>query len=194
MHRSSQSSSYEPDKANPNEGTESGTDNFGGYIFLDNGQVLKMPKRRQELWPSYEFSKEVALQLQLQALKVNNKPWPDHGIEIMYRFANFSPFERCLYFGRRMDLGQFERFRRVLHSPPYSTLLDHHDIEMLGSLQIDECKWLQRVRVIGSNEREERVFEFTHVQRVGGRYDGYWFCDSVICDNASFEGIKTSGF
>jgi hypothetical protein len=61
-----QSSSSEPDKANPNEKTDSGIDKFGGYIFLDNGQVLKMPQRRQELWPSYEFSKEVALQLQLQ--------------------------------------------------------------------------------------------------------------------------------
>ncbi len=74
-----------------------------------------------------------------QALQQNNHPYIDHGVEVMYRcggcrgwesapgvactftwrhtlrtrrFADFDPFNpRTLYFGRRMDLGQFERFR-----------------------------------------------------------------------------------
>lgn len=35
----------------------------------------------------------------IQALKNNNKPYADHGIEVMYRFAAFDPFERSKYFG-----------------------------------------------------------------------------------------------
>lgn len=35
----------------------------------------------------------------LQALQRNNDPSPDHGIEVLYRFANFDPFTRSNYFG-----------------------------------------------------------------------------------------------
>ena len=120
-----------------------------------------------------------------QALKANNKPYPDHGIEVraphkipstavgsdglagqrpwlasspyprpyhgnlishapltrsgagaclapchpppqvMCRFAAVDPVERSKYFGRSFDLGQFERFRRVFHTPAYRALLNH---------------------------------------------------------------------
>lgn len=29
--------------------------------------------------------------------------------QVLYKFANFDPFTRSSYFGRSMDLGQFER-------------------------------------------------------------------------------------
>lgn len=35
----------------------------------------------------------------LQALQANDKPRYDHGIEVLYRFANFDPFQRSKYFG-----------------------------------------------------------------------------------------------
>jgi hypothetical protein len=34
-----------------------------------------------------------------QALQRNNSPYPDHGVEVMYRFAAFDPFQRSRYFG-----------------------------------------------------------------------------------------------
>jgi hypothetical protein len=34
-----------------------------------------------------------------QALQQNNVPYPDHGVEVLYRFANFDPFVRAKYFG-----------------------------------------------------------------------------------------------
>ena len=40
------------------------------------------------------------------ALKYNDQPRPDYGIEVMYRFAGFDPFERSPYFGPFFDLGQ----------------------------------------------------------------------------------------
>ena len=43
---------------------------------------------------------------QLEALKYNDQPRPDYGIEVMYRFAGFDPFERSPYFGPFFDLGQ----------------------------------------------------------------------------------------
>jgi hypothetical protein len=35
----------------------------------------------------------------LQALRDNNVPRVDHGIEVLYRFAAFDPFQRSHYFG-----------------------------------------------------------------------------------------------
>ena len=99
----------------------------------------------------------------LQALQKNNEPHADHGIEVLYRYAfrprrapvedcvkmrskrrthllrrftNFDPFERTQYFGRSLDLGQFERFRRIFHTPFYAVLLNHQGHETLGSLQV----------------------------------------------------------
>ena len=34
-----------------------------------------------------------------QALQHNNEPYVDHGVEVLYRFGNFDPFQRCQYFG-----------------------------------------------------------------------------------------------
>ncbi|THG04080.1 hypothetical protein TEA_025402 [Camellia sinensis var. sinensis] len=49
---------------------------------------------------------EEAVQCQLDALMFNDQPRPDYGIEVMYRFAGFDPFERSTYFGPFFDLGQ----------------------------------------------------------------------------------------
>jgi hypothetical protein len=35
----------------------------------------------------------------LQALQLNNMPYANHGIEVLYRFARFDPFCRSEYFG-----------------------------------------------------------------------------------------------
>lgn len=62
------------------------------------------PGPGQWLWcclpPTHIFSHPVwHMFVLLQALQHNNDPSPDHGIEVMYRFGNFSPWERCKYFG-----------------------------------------------------------------------------------------------
>lgn len=41
----------------------------------------------------------VNVHLPMQALRDNNVPQVDHGIEVLYRFAAFDPFQRSHYFG-----------------------------------------------------------------------------------------------
>ncbi len=65
----------------------------------------------------------MSFKLFLQALAANNKPYPDHGIEVAYRFAGFDPFARSQYFGISLDLGQFERYRRIFYTPLYRVRL-----------------------------------------------------------------------
>lgn len=54
---------------------------------------------RLGLGPRQGLGHEEALRIQLQALQRNNTPYNNHGIEVMYRFAKFDPFERSAYFG-----------------------------------------------------------------------------------------------
>ncbi|GLC46927.1 hypothetical protein PLESTM_001946200 [Pleodorina starrii] len=156
----------------------------GGLLFLNNGECLSLERRkRAQLGPCFELSWEDALRVQLEALQNNNVPYSDHGVEVLYRFANFDPFARAKYFGRSLDLGQFERFRRVMHSPFYATLLDHSGWEVLSTLQVNEGMWCARVLVHDTHRLEQRTYAITMLQRLGGHYDGYWYTDRWVCEN-----------
>jgi len=160
------------------------------YINLGGGDAILVPKSRKALGPSFDLDASGALNVQLAVLKRNDKPYFDHGIEVMYRFANFDPFQRSHYFGKNFDLGQFERFRRIMHIPAYTTLLNHDSHTVLSTLQMSERIWKARVLVVGDGAREEAVYEWTLHQRLGGCYDGYWYTDSLICDGHDWKVLN----
>ncbi|CAM6083762.1 unnamed protein product [Calypogeia fissa] len=147
----------------------------------------KRPTARP-IGPSFELTAEDAVLRQLDALQINDQPYPDHGVEVMYRFAGFDPFQRSTYFGPTFDLGQFERFRRIFHHSTYRVLLCHKEREILSSLFLDEHCFKQRVRISGARPGEEEIFECTLVQRVGGNWDGYWLTDSLLHDGKGITG------
>ncbi|WVZ99690.1 hypothetical protein U9M48_044953 [Paspalum notatum var. saurae] len=144
-------------------------------------------RERKPFGPRLNFTAEEAVEYQLESLKYNDQPRQDYGIEVMYRFAGFDPFERSSYFGRQFDLGQFERFRRLFHY--YRVLLGHKERKILSSLRVEENRFKQRVWVQGARPEEEEIFQFTMVQRVGGSWDGYWLTESLINDDGdAFSG------
>ncbi|KAK8660971.1 hypothetical protein V6N13_051875 [Hibiscus sabdariffa] len=145
-------------------------------------------RRKKPFGPRLNFSAEEAVLHQLDALKYNDQPRQDYGIEVMYRFAGFDPFERSTYFGPFFDLGQFERFRRIFHHSGYRVLLGHKERKVLSSLFVKENRFKQRVWILGSRPNEEEVFEFTMVQRIGGSWDGYWLTESLLHDGDAFSG------
>ena len=54
---------------------------------------------------------------------------------------------------------QFERFRRILYTPYYATLLNLTDWEVTSSLEVDEGCWACRVRVRNGPRREQRDYQ-----------------------------------
>ncbi|XP_004501296.1 uncharacterized protein [Cicer arietinum] len=145
-------------------------------------------RKKKPFGPRLDFTAEDAVHHQLQALKYNDQPRQDYGIEVMYRFAGFDPFERSTYFGPFFDLGQFERFRRIFHHSTYRVLLGHKERKIMSSLFVEENKYKQRIWVRGSRPEEEEIFQFTMVQRVGGCWDGYWLTESLLHDRDTFSG------
>jgi hypothetical protein len=91
-------------------------------------------REKRPIGPRLDLTMEETIQCQLDALKYNNGPHQDHGVEVMYRFSSFDPFERSKYFGPVFDLGQFERFRRIFHHSAYRVLLSHKERKILRSL------------------------------------------------------------
>ncbi|KAM3378853.1 hypothetical protein P3S68_011266 [Capsicum galapagoense] len=167
------------------------------------------PRRKKPFGPRLCFSAEEAVRNQLDALKYNDQPHNDYGVEVMYRFAGFDPFQRSTYFGRFFDLGQlshtstnstqylappisnryqFERFRRIFHHSTYRVLLGHQERKILSSLHVNENLYKQRVWVRGTRPEEEEIYQFNMVQRVGGSWDGYWLTESVLHDGDTFSG------
>ncbi|XP_020592656.1 uncharacterized protein LOC110033124 isoform X2 [Phalaenopsis equestris] len=144
-------------------------------------------RKKRPFGPKLEFSAEEAVQCQLDALKYNDQPREDYGIEVMYRFAGFNPFERSTYFGPFFDLGQFERFRRLFHHSTYRVLLCHKEQKILSSLWVQENQFKQRVLIKGSRPEEEEIFQFTMIQ-IGGCWDGYWLTESLLHDRDVFLG------
>ncbi|KAL9176994.1 hypothetical protein ABFS82_01G029400 [Erythranthe guttata] len=115
-------------------------------------------RKKRPFGPRLSFSAEEAVGYQLDALMFNDQPRPDYGIEVMYRFAGFDPFERSTYFGPFFDLGQFERFRRIFHHSSYRVLLGHKERNILSSLNVNENCYKQRVWVRGARPEEEEIF------------------------------------
>jgi hypothetical protein len=133
--------------------------------------------------PSLKLSADETFAVQWQALQRNDEPTVDSGVECLYSFAVIDLFlARSTYFGASADLGQFERFRRVLHSTRYRVLLSHLSCTVLSTLNIsdDECK--QRVRVLGYRGSECGEFTMTLRRQLGGRNDGFWQTTRLICD------------
>lgn len=123
----------------------------------DSDAIPLIPKRRKRMdWiigPSYDLSRDAAVQLQLQvrprsqgfaaqapptqALRDNNTPYIDHGVEVLYRFADLDPFVRSRFFGPSLDLGQVRRSEVVgsaLHKvvSTVGALPAHHALELLS--------------------------------------------------------------
>ncbi|XP_017983332.1 PREDICTED: uncharacterized protein LOC18588967 isoform X2 [Theobroma cacao] len=124
-------------------------------------------RRKRPFGPRLTFSAEEAVKHQLDALKYNDQPRQDYGIEVMYRF---------------------ERFRRIFHHSTYRVLLGHKERKILSSLFVKENRFKQRVWILGSRPEEEEIFEFTMVQRIGGSWDGYWLTESLLHDGDAFAG------
>ncbi|ESQ46675.1 hypothetical protein EUTSA_v10000330mg [Eutrema salsugineum] len=124
-------------------------------------------RRKRPFGPRLDFSAEEAVRHQLDALKYNDHPRYDYGVEVMYRF---------------------ERFRRIFHHSSYRVLLGHKDRKILSSLFVEEYRFKQRIWIQGTRPEEEEIFEFTMFQRIGGSWDGYWLTESLLHDGDVFSG------
>ncbi len=118
--------------------------------------------------PDPALSPDEAVDLQLDALRSNDVPYRDSGIETLFSFTS-SPVQRAV--------GPLARFADLVHGPHYRSLVD---FERVGTtpVEIDGEYATQEVTVVDSLGRE-RVYEFRLVRQHGGVRDGCWLTEAV---------------
>lgn len=63
---------------------------------------------------------------------------------------------------RSLDLGQFERFKRVFFTPHFQPMLGHAEATLLSEIPISDCKWRGRILILhGVDASEQAVYDIT---------------------------------
>ena len=116
--------------------------------------------------------------IQLEALRMNDKPYSDAGIAQTWAFAH--PDNKRI-------TGPLERFSRMLKSDPFRILIDHkeHAIEPVAKT---ETEALFAVRVVATDGREYG-YRWNVSKVISGTFAGAWMTSAVSNPVLLGEGI-----
>jgi hypothetical protein len=119
--------------------------------------------------PSPSLSPEAVVRLQLDALRHNDEPYPNSGIETAFVFA--SPAVRRV-------VGPFGRFSKLLRSEQYEPLLG---FDRVGTtpIEVADDDARQEVTVV-DHDGHETVYEFRVARQVAGRFVDCWLTEAVV--------------
>ncbi|KAH9549138.1 hypothetical protein CY35_10G004300 [Sphagnum magellanicum] len=144
--------------------------------------------------PQPGLTAEEAVKLQMDALACNNEPRPDHGLEVMYHFANaegtLNGGSLSCYFGFASDLYHFGHFA-LKFKTRYPLLIDHQGYKIVSRKESvqgrGDYKALVSVSEIRLEVKEKDkgttsgwVFHLSKCTR--GRLPACWLTDSLLKD------------
>ncbi len=115
------------------------------------------------------MSPQDVVSIQIEALRNNDTPYQNRGIEVTFNFA--SPANK------RMT-GPLERFKVMVHSPIYGPMINHRNARYENL--IVEGKFAQIDVIINSKEGEYLGYRFILSRQHGNLYEGSWMTDAVI--------------
>ncbi len=119
--------------------------------------------------PDPSLSPRDVVNIQVEALRNNDTPYEDRGVEVTLNFA--SPANK------RMT-GPLERFKAMVHDPVYGPMINHRSARYENFLVEGD---LARVDVIlSSKEGEYLGYRFILSRQHGNQYEGSWMTDAVI--------------
>ena len=122
-----------------------------------------------DLKPNPDLSPQQIVEFQLDALRHNDEPTADAGIERSFRFASPS---------NRLVTGPLSHFSEIVHSPAYSALLRSQASKVRGAVvQGDEAKVYVTVT---SADGSQLNFLFILSRQHQEDYRDCWMTDSVL--------------
>ena len=134
--------------------------------------VLAAPMSSAELArtePHPSLSPQEVVGIQIEALRQNDVPYRNSGIEVTFNFA--SPANK------RMT-GPLERFTLMVHNSMYRAMIDHRGAAY-ENLTVDGD--FARIDVIlFSKEGEYLGYRFMLTRQHDNRYEGSWMTDAVV--------------
>jgi hypothetical protein len=119
--------------------------------------------------PHPSLSPQDVVSIQIEALRNNDIPYEDRGIEVTFNFA--SPANK------RMT-GPLERFKVMVRNPSYGPMINHRDAKYENLMVEGE---FARIDVIlNSKEGEYLGYRFILSRQHGNQYEGSWMTDAVF--------------
>ncbi len=133
--------------------------------------VLTAPVRATDFpqtEPHPSLSPQDVVSIQIEALRNNDIPYEDRGIEVTFNFA--SPANK------RMT-GPLERFKVMVRNPTYGPMINHRNAKYENLLVEGE---LARIDVILNSKKGEYLgYRFMLSRQHGNQYEGSWMTDAV---------------
>ncbi len=119
--------------------------------------------------PDPSLSPQDVVRIQIEALRNNDIPYEDRGIEVTFNFA--SPANK------RMT-GPLELFKVMVRNPIYGPMINHRSAEY-KNVRV-EGDFAQIDVVLNSKEGEYLGYRFILSRQHGNQYEGSWMTDAVI--------------
>jgi hypothetical protein len=132
-------------------------------------RVSALSSEPLDLGPNPGLSPQQVVEFQLDALRHNDEPTPDAGIQRSFRFASPS---------NRLVTGPLSHFSEIVHSAPYSALLGSQASDVRGVIvQGSEAKVYVSVTSASGSQLN---FLFLLSRQSQGDYRDCWMTDSVL--------------
>ncbi len=118
--------------------------------------------------PDPSLSPEDVLSIQIEALRHNDTPYEDRGIEVTFNFA--SPTNKRV-------TGPLERFKAMVRGPVYGPMIDHRSAEYVNvSVEGD---FAQVDVILQSKDGQYLGYRFMLSIQHDNQYEGSWMTDAV---------------
>ena len=121
------------------------------------------------LRPRSDYPPEEVVRIQIRALGDNNRPHPDAGIEVAFRFA--SPANRKV-------TGPLPRFIEMVHNPAYRPMLDHRGARY-GKLK-REGNHVSQTVILKTRDGSRVGYLFQLSRQTEAPFKDCWMTDSVM--------------
>jgi hypothetical protein len=132
-------------------------------------RMVALSSEPLDLSPSPSLSPQQVVEFQLNALRHNDEPTADAGIQRSFRFASPS---------NRLMTGPLSHFSEIVHSAPYSALLGAQGSDIRGVIiQGNDAKVYVSVTSVDGSQLN---FLFMLSRQGQGDYRDCWMTDSVM--------------
>ena len=118
--------------------------------------------------PDPSLSPRDVVSIQIEALRNNDTPYEDRGIEVTFNFA--SPTNK------RMT-GPLERFKVMVRNPVYGPMINHRSAEY-KNVRV-EGDFAQVDAILQTKNGQYLGYRFMLSRQHGNEYEGSWMTDAV---------------
>ncbi len=119
--------------------------------------------------PDPSLSPQDVVSIQIEALRNNDIPYADRGIEVTFNFA--SPANKRV-------TGPLERFKVMVRNPNYGPMINHRSARY-ENLMV-EGDFARMDVILNSKKGDYLGYRFILSRQHGNEYEGSWMTDAVI--------------